>query len=43
MISIARPLPDSDEEAAIHRVLTSGQLAQGENVKEQELPCKYLS
>jgi hypothetical protein len=32
MISIARPLPSSDEEAAIHRVLTSGQLAQGENV-----------
>ena|SRR5258706_15656118 len=32
MISIARPLLSSEEEAAIHRVLASGQLAQGENV-----------
>src|SRR5437588_10694778 len=32
MISIARPLLGHEEEAAVHRVLTSGQLAQGENV-----------
>src|SRR6266568_7793407 len=32
MISIARPLLSSEEEAAIQRVLASGQLAQGENV-----------
>src|SRR6184192_3258547 len=32
MISIARPLLSSEEEAAILRVLLSGQLAQGENV-----------
>src|SRR5947209_16301335 len=32
MISIARPLLSSEEEAAVHRVLASGQLAQGENV-----------
>src|SRR3989440_6639881 len=32
MISIARPLLGSEEESAIQRVLTSGQLAQGENV-----------
>ena len=32
MISIARPLLGYEEEAAVHRVLTSGQLAQGENV-----------
>src|SRR2546421_2424335 len=32
MISIARPLLGSEEEAAIQRVLASGQLAQGENV-----------
>src|SRR5256884_920523 len=32
MISIARPLLSSEEEAAIHRVLASGQLAQGEKV-----------
>src|SRR2546421_8270727 len=32
MISIAHPLLSSEEEAAIQRVLASGQLAQGENV-----------
>src|SRR6266581_3028520 len=32
MILIARPLLSSEEEAAIQRVLASGQLAQGENV-----------
>ncbi|MFL5662248.1 MAG: DegT/DnrJ/EryC1/StrS family aminotransferase [Ktedonobacteraceae bacterium] len=32
MISIARPVLGREEEAAIHRVLLSGQLAQGENV-----------
>src|SRR5713101_4932510 len=32
MISIARPLLGSEEEAAIQRVLASGQLVQGENV-----------
>src|SRR5947207_12191309 len=32
MISIARPLLGSEEEAAIQRVLASGQLAQGEQV-----------
>src|SRR5437899_9199085 len=32
MISIARPLLGYEEEAAVHRVLTSGQLAQGEHV-----------
>src|SRR3989440_6351253 len=32
MISIARPLLGYEEEVAVHRVLTSGQLAQGENV-----------
>src|SRR5436305_5896280 len=32
MISIARPLLGSEEEAAIQRVLASGQLAQGKNV-----------
>src|SRR5438270_13433240 len=32
MISIARPLLSSEEEAAIHCVLASGQLAQGKNV-----------
>ncbi len=32
MISVARPLLGYEEEAAVHRVLTSGQLAQGENV-----------
>ncbi len=32
MILVARPLLDDEEKAAIHRVLASGQLAQGENV-----------
>jgi len=32
MISIARPLFGFEEEASVQRVLTSGQLAQGENV-----------
>lgn len=32
MISIAHPLMDAEEEATIHRVLASGQLAQGEQV-----------
>src|ERR1700681_4995202 len=32
MISIARPVLGLEEEATIHRVLLSGQLAQGEDV-----------
>src|SRR6266568_8085408 len=32
MISIARPLLDEEEKVAVHRVLASGQLAQGEQV-----------
>src|SRR5437660_12496037 len=32
MISIARPLLGSEEEAAVQRVFASGQLGQGENV-----------
>jgi hypothetical protein len=30
MILVARPLVDDEEKVAIHRVLASGQLAQGE-------------
>lgn len=37
MISIARPVLGLEEEAAIHRVLLSGQLAQGEHVAAFEL------
>src|SRR5947209_358014 len=32
MIAVARPLLGHEEEAAVHRVLASGQLAQGENL-----------
>src|SRR6266516_6045723 len=32
MILVARPLLDEEEKVAVHRVLASGQLAQGENV-----------
>ena len=32
MILVARPLLDDEEKVAVHRVLASGQLAQGENV-----------
>src|SRR5438874_10324827 len=32
MISVARPLLGHEEEAAVHRVLASGQSAQGKNV-----------